>query len=160
NLTGAGEPELLASARASAAFWTVSGTTPQLGRVFTEDDDRPGHDRVVVLSDSLWRRRFSADPAIVGKAITLNGEPYDVIGVLPPSFALCRLDALFPLPARPTPIDAWKPLALRQDEILPLSSFNYTALARLKPEVSLRQAEAEINTLQAGITANLPDRTE
>ena len=75
NLTGAGEPEQLLGARASAALFPMLGVRPQLGRVFLPEEDEIGRDRVVVLDDALWRRRFGADRGIVGRTITLNGNP-------------------------------------------------------------------------------------
>ena len=82
NLTGAGDPVLLEGVRASAEFFPVLGISPMLGRVFTAEDDQPGHERVVVLSHRLWRSRFGSDAGIVGKVVDLNGYPYTVVGVM------------------------------------------------------------------------------
>ena len=82
NLTGTGEPELLSGALASASVFRVLGVSPQLGRGFLDEEDPEGH-QVAVISDSLWKRRFSADPSIVGRKIMLNGRPHVVVGVLP-----------------------------------------------------------------------------
>ena len=86
NLTGAGEPERLLGARISANLLPLLGVSPVLGRGFTEEEDEIGNDTVVLLSDVLWRRRFGADPSIVGKTIMLNGVPYTVVGVMGPDF--------------------------------------------------------------------------
>ena len=94
-LTGSGEPEELAGARASADLFPMLGVRPQLGRVFLPEEDQQGRDRVVVLNDELWRRRFAADPQIVGRNITLNGEPYEVVGVLPADFRFPKISDLF-----------------------------------------------------------------
>ena len=87
NLTGRGDPVRLEGARVSAGFFPSLGIAPQLGRVFTTDEDRIGHEHEVVLSDRLWRERFGGDAAIVGRAVDLNGAPYTVVGVMPSGFA-------------------------------------------------------------------------
>ena len=84
NLTGAGEPEQLLGARASAELFPMLGVKPRLGRMFLPEEDEVGRDRVVVLDDALWRSRFGGDSAVIGRTMTLNGQPHTVIGVLPP----------------------------------------------------------------------------
>ena len=86
NLSGDGPPERLPGARVSANYFTLLGVQPQLGRTFNEDEDRRGDDRVVILNNGLWKRRFAGDPSIVGKTLRLDGVPYTVVGVLPPTF--------------------------------------------------------------------------
>jgi hypothetical protein len=86
NLTGAGEPERLPAARVSSSLFPMLGARLQLGRTFLEEEDQPGRDHVVVLSDTLWKRRFAADPTIIGRKIALGGSPYEIIGVLSSSF--------------------------------------------------------------------------
>ncbi len=78
------EPERVLGAAVNWRLFSMLGIAPALGRDFTADDDRPGAASVVMLSDELWRRRYNADPAIVGRAVTVNALPYTVIGVLPP----------------------------------------------------------------------------
>ena len=90
NLTGSGKPEQVRGAIVSAAIFPVLGVQPPLGRAFTEQEDQSGHDQVVILADSLWRRRYQADPAIVGRKILLDGKPSEVVGVLPASFHFPR----------------------------------------------------------------------
>ncbi len=104
-LTGAGNPQFLSGYNFSANYFSILGVSPQLGRTFTAEEDRPGAPKVVVLSDKLWRGTFLADPAILGKTVTLDGEPYRVIGVMPRT-----LDSFKPgvqlwmlICARPTP---------------------------------------------------------
>ncbi len=82
NLTGAGEPERLGAARVTANFFSVLGVPAQLGRTFVSEEGQDGKDRVVVLTDSLWRRRFGANRALLGQTISLNGVPHVVIGIL------------------------------------------------------------------------------
>src|SRR5262249_33149469 len=87
NLTGEGEPERLNGPRVSASVFRVLGARPIVGRTFTDDDDRIGHDRVAILTYGLWVRRFAADPALVGRSIRLNNVPHTVVGVMGPEFA-------------------------------------------------------------------------
>lgn len=85
NLADQGQPpERIVGTRVTWNFFALFGVAPSYGRTFTEAEDRPGQNRVVVLSERLWRRRFGADPAMVGRSIRMSGEPYDVIGIMPP----------------------------------------------------------------------------
>src|SRR5512132_369455 len=86
NLTDGGDPERLQGMAATHTFLPMLGIEAAQGRVFSPEEDQPGRNRVVVLSDGLWRRRFAADPNLVGNTIRLNGENYTVIGIMPPSF--------------------------------------------------------------------------
>ena len=154
-LTGTGEPEQIAAALVSANLFPMLGVQPALGRGFLEEEDRPGHNRVVVLSDSFWRRRFSADRSILGKTILLDGAPFVVAGVMPASFhffANHQLSALATLEPR---TDVFRPLAINIEDIGMMGEFNYMALGRLKPGVTPERALAELNAAQAGIAAQL-----
>ena len=158
NLTGLGEPEQLGGSRVSANFFHTLGVQPQLGRDFLEEEDRPGHNDVALLTDSLWKRRFGRDPSIAGKKIVLGGVPHTVVGVLPPSFHFPKghqLDLLMTLPEK---TEVFKPLGLdlAQDQ----DNFNYIALGRLRSGVTRERARAELNVLQAGISSKLPDKME
>src|SRR5262245_23518963 len=86
NLEGKGAPEKLGTTLVTKDFFSVLGVGPALGRTFLPEEDRPGHDRVVILSHSLWQRRFGGDPAIIGQKTTLSGNVYTVVGVMPPGF--------------------------------------------------------------------------
>jgi putative ABC transport system permease protein len=136
NLTGDGDPERVPATRVSGDYFRVQGIPAALGRTFGRDEDEPGKNRVVVLSDGLWRRVYGADRAAVGKTIQLNGESYTILGVMPPEFrAFFSRDA-----------DIWTPLALRPDQF---DANAYTSewlllTARLKPGVGLQQAQAEM----------------
>ena len=137
NLTGAGEPERLLAARLSANLLPVLGVSPVLGRGFTEEEDEIGNERVVLLSDSLWRRRFGADPSIVGKAITLSGVPHTVVGVMGPDFQY---------PARE--FQAWTPNTISPGELTRKARGNNNlAVARLKPGVTLEDAQSEMSAI-------------
>jgi putative ABC transport system permease protein len=138
-LTGYGESEDIYGGLASANLFDVLGIVPQLGRAFLPQEDTPGKDHVVMLTDSFWRNRFHGDPTIVGRSITLDGKPFQVVGILPASFR-------FPLLT-----DYFKPLGLDPGQFSPLGEFDYTAIARLKPGTSVAQALAELNVIQARI---------
>ena len=135
NVSGATEPEHLVSAAVSAGFFDVLGVAPALGRAFTTEEDRPGGPCVVVLTDSLWHRRYTGDSGIVGRTVELNSESCLVTGVLPPSFRFDQNADIF----MPTRI----PAATRD------LGHSYFMLARLKPGVTLAQAQAELQTLLA-----------
>jgi len=141
NLTGAGDPERLLAARISANLLPVLGVSPAMGRGFTDEEDEVGNERVVLLSDALWRRRFAADPSIVGKAINLSGVPHEVVGVMGPDFQY---------PARE--FQVWVPLSLSPGELTRKTRGNNNlAVARLKPEVTVEEAQAEMSAIAARI---------
>ena len=112
---------------------------------------------MVVLMNDLWRTQFQSDPAILGKTITLNGFQYSVIGVMPPSFHLPVMQDLANNTDRAQPVEVLMPQVFDQDQLAaPMRDFNYFALGRLKPGVTVAQANAEINALQHSISASLP----
>ncbi len=102
HLTGAGDPMALLGVRVAATFFQVMGVAPAIGRTFTADEDSEGRGDAVILSDRLWRSRFASDPAIVGRTVRLNDRPFQVVGVMPPSFA-------FPPGNAGTTPDLWTP---------------------------------------------------
>ncbi len=153
NLTGAGEPELVGGARVSANLFTLLGIVPQQGRVFVEEEDRRGNDRVAILTDSLWKRRFSSDASLVGRTISLDGHPYVVVGILPPDFRFPRHEQLGALSTLAARTDVFKPLGLEPWEISSPGDYNYAVIARLKPGATPERAQAEIDTAQTSIGA-------
>ncbi len=145
NLTETGDPERLMGMAITHTFLPMLGIEPARGRVFTPEEDQPGHNRVVVLSDGLWRRRFAGDPNLVGNTIRLNGEHYTVIGVMPPSFQFGREFA--------QQIDLFSPIAFTPEQLETnrwRSEFLFV-VAKLKPSVTLLQAQAEMDTIAANI---------
>ena len=151
-LTGASEPERLSSARVSPSLFAMLGTRAQLGRLFLDEEDADGRDHVVVLSDDLWRRRFNADPLILGRTVRLDDDPYQVVGVLPATFVFPALSALYPI----TIADAgqpqiWKPFAATAADRDPQSGFNFASLAQLASGVSPAQALSALNAEQAAL---------
>jgi putative ABC transport system permease protein len=159
NLTGAGEPDRLLAGRVSSNLFATLGVEPQLGRSFLEEEDQPGRDRVVVLNDALWRRRFAADPAVIGRTIRLDGEPYEVVGVLPSDFSFPKLSELYDISVVAGQPQLWKPFAATAQELTPLGSFNFVCIGRLRPGVSPDQALVDLNAVQATLGTQLPDKT-
>ncbi len=149
NLTGQGDPQRLTGQRASAQFFPALGVTPMLGRVPRPDEDSIGRDHVVVLSYGLWRRTFGGDSSLVGKPISLNGESYDVIGVMPPSF----------VDPWNRGADIWTPIALDPKLNVPgrfTNEFlNLTAL--LKPGVTVQQAKRDMTAFADQLKKEYPD---
>lgn len=146
NLSGNGEPERLFGARVSSSLFPVLGVTPAIGRTFTEDEDEIGHDSVALLSDGLWRRRFGADPSIVGRTITLSGVSHTVVGVMRPDFQY---------PGRE--FQLWTPLTINPDEITrKVPGYNFLAVARLERGVTLDQAQSEMNTISTRLEGAYP----
>ncbi|MBV9506863.1 MAG: ABC transporter permease [Acidobacteriia bacterium] len=144
NLTGRGDPEQVSAARVSWNFFQTLGVRPMPGRAFFEAEDKPGGDTVVLLTDSFWRRRFAADPAAVGSHLTLDQRDYTVIGILPASF---RFDPFGQDLGLVAPRVFELNIATPQQVYAGAGFLNY--VARLRPGISLRQAQAEMETLAA-----------
>ena len=156
NLTGSGQPEQVRGATVSATILQVLGVQPPLGRVFTEQEDQSGHDQVAILADSLWRRRYQADPAIVGRKILLDGKPREVVGVLPASFNFPRLAKLGQQYAGEG-LEIYIPLGYEAEDLkVHMGDFNFWPTARLHPGVSTAKAQAELNVVQAAISKQIP----
>jgi len=147
-LTGEGDPIRVPAARVSASLFPLLGIHPALGRAFSEEEDQPGHDGVAVISDRLWRSRFQASPAILGRKILANGAPLEVIGVLPVGAKLLD-DA-----------DLYVPFAIRDSDLAVMSEFDYQCVARLKAGVSISQARADLNVIQSNIVKDLPEKVD
>src|SRR5882762_2527457 len=147
NLTGVGEPERLDGRRVSANLFDLLGVPALLGRTFVPEDDRSGS-RVVLLSYSLWQRRFGSDPGIIGRAVTLNGQSYTVIGVMPRSMHL---------PAYGTWRDqVWVPIAFTNEETTQRGNHFLEVIARIRPGITLKQAQAEMETIAARLAKEYP----
>lgn len=149
NLTGGDAPARVLGGTVSADLFTVLGAKPVLGRTFTTQEDRPKANHVVVLGDGLWHRRFNADPGIIGRAIALDGEQYEVIGVMPHGF---QLPTDFKEPDR---TELWVPLAI-DPASASRGSHYLLAVARLKPGVSLEQARAGMNLVTGNLIHQYP----
>jgi predicted permease len=160
NLTGTGEPQRVNRARVSPALFRMLGVQAQVGRMLLDEEDAHGKDDVVVLSHEFWQSRFAGDPGIVGRTIKLNDRPYRVVGVLPASFHFPKLSQLYAMTIAEDRPDVWKPFALRDEEKDEMGDFNFVCIAKARPGVTAAQAEAELNGIQAGISARLPEKVE
>jgi putative ABC transport system permease protein len=147
NLTSGGEPKLLSADAVTANLFDVLGVTPFLGRNFSADADQAGHNHEVILTDTLWRNRFRRDPNIIGQAIALNGSPYTVVGVLPPTLHFPQADQLMPISGSATEPELFVPAVFEKWELAPDAGFGWGAIARLKPDVRQEQATAELNVI-------------
>jgi predicted permease len=145
-LSGAGEPERVTANRASSDLFRVLGVQPGFGREFSAEEELPGHP-VAVLSYGLWQRRFAGSRDVLGQIIELDRKPYTIIGVMPQSF-------VFPLPGlgQGPAADVWVPLALSREELSDFGdNFSWSVVARLKPGVTLSQANAELQIAARGV---------
>ncbi len=143
-LTGSGEPEAISGLQISASVFDILGTPAAMGRVFTAEEDQRGRDGVIVLADGFWRRRFGADPKVLGRTLLLDGTPHVVIGILPASFALEKADAYIPL-------------AMNTDSLVQQRSWhNFKGLVRLKKDVPVKQANAQLGALAASLRSEYP----
>jgi predicted permease len=138
-----GPPEAISQSRVTAAFFDVLRVRPAIGRVFGAENEVDGRDRVAVLSDAFWRRRFGGDPAIVGRTIPIDGNAYEVIGIMPPGFT-------YPVGAL-QPAELWMPWVPTPAERVRgrMRTFYLQSIARLKPGVSIEEARAQMNQVAA-----------
>jgi putative ABC transport system permease protein len=143
-LTGDGEPEELPMQLVSAQFFPIVGVQPAMGRWFTMEEDRP-RSRIAVISDRLWRRRFGADPNILQRPITIQGNPYNVVGVMPSGFSF--LDKR---------VELWLPIGFPAEARTPRGRW-ISVVGRLKPGVSLDQADADMKRVAGDLTQRFPD---
>lgn len=148
NLTGVGEPVRLRGGRVSGDYFRTIGVPAALGRALLPEDDAPGREREVVISDGLWKRLFGADRSIVGRTISLNGEGYTVVGVMPSSFKdFWSRD-----------VEIWRPLALTPDNFVAGNFTNewLNLTARLKPGVTLDQAARDMRAFAEKLKRDNP----
>jgi putative ABC transport system permease protein len=151
-LTGGSEAERLLGGRVSAAFFPLLRVSAYLGRTFTPDDDRPGAPPVALLTHGLWQRRFGASPGVVGRSLTVDGEPHTVVGVLPASFA-------FPMDLEEA--ELFTPMAREDEESRRERGMHYLAiLGRLGAGATLEGARAELGGVSARLAQSYPESNE
>jgi putative ABC transport system permease protein len=149
NLTGGGEPERLDGQLVSANVFSILGVAPAIGRTFLPNEDQVGQENVVVLSDALWQRRFNRDPSILNRTIALNGESFTVVGVMPRGFFF---------PVRETAL--WLPWAMEPEQASGRGDHYLTLVARLKPEITLERANADLTAIGQRLAAEYPRTNE
>ncbi|HEX5835667.1 MAG TPA: ABC transporter permease [Pyrinomonadaceae bacterium] len=149
NLTGAGEPEQLEGQLVTANVFALLGVPAAVGRTFAADEDQTGRDQVVVLSDALWQRRFNRDPGVINRTITLNGESYTVVGVMPSGFFFPERE-----------VELWLPWAMEPGQAEGRGDHYFRLVARLNPGVTREQANAEAEAIAARLAAEYPRTNE
>jgi putative ABC transport system permease protein len=152
-LTGRGEPARLQGVVATADLFSLLGVSPILGRTFLPDEDKPSDSgRVAILSEQLFRKRFNSDPSILNQAITLDGRPFTIVGVMPASFEF---------PIQNEPIELWTTIAgdaSGEDPVTGQRGAHFLrVIGRLKPGVTQEQAQAELTTIAARLEQQYPD---
>jgi putative ABC transport system permease protein len=149
NLTGIGQPERLLASRTTSQFFRVFGVSPLLGRTFEEGEDHAGREKVVVLSHGFWQRRFGGDTGIVGRKILLDGEPYDVIGVMPVGFYSFFNRNL----------DLWAPAVFQPEQFGDDRRTNefLVAAGRLRAGMTVEQAKRDVTAFADGLKKDYPD---
>jgi len=145
NLTGIGDPVRVNTSLVNASFFSILGVEPRQGRTFAEDDDQPGRDKVVLVSDALWRSRFAADAGLVGQTLGLSGESYTVIGIMPPGFHF------------PDQGDLWIPLAIDKANPGGRGSHGLEVVARLRPGVTPQQAQTDLTNISSTLEQRYPN---
>ena len=157
NLTGGDMPERIAGAVVTPSLFPLLGVPPVKGRVFNDSEFGEGNDGVVMISEGLWRRRFNSDPQLVGAQVAVNGRSFTVVGIMPAKFE-------FPLPLFGVQggtfaerADIWKPIAFTKSELESRGSRSYGVIGRLKPNVTIAQAQAEADTIVANWHPLFPD---
>ncbi len=157
NLTGRNEPERIEGTQVSPSLFPLLRAQPMLGRAFTPEEEKQGAARVVIMSHGLWQRRFGGDANILGQAVTLDGEQYEVVGVMPPNFTFPQnsgLPAYFPFALK---TDLWTPRVLTEEERQNRGSHHIAVIGRLKPGSTLQQAQAELTTIARRLEQQYPD---
>ena len=160
NLTGGDMPERVQGANVTPSVFPVLGVQPIKGRVFNPEEMGEGKDGVIVVSERLWKRRFNSDPHLVGQQLQINGRSFTVVGIMPAQFE-------FPLPLFGVQgatfaerADIWKPVAFTEQEMQSRGSRSYGVVGRLKPGVTLKQAQAELDTVIANWHPLFPNNYE
>lgn len=146
-LTGE-RPESLLMGSVTSDFFSVIGTPPAAGRVFLPEEDQPGRNLVVVISDSFWKSHLGSDPHAVGKPLTLSRQQYTIVGIMPPSFELKSWGA--------TNVQMWSPMGWDDKERAIRGNHNYQVIARLRPGVDLKAAKAELDSVSQHLAAQYP----
>jgi putative ABC transport system permease protein len=147
-LTSEGEAERVMSVEASPALFELLGVPPIVGRVFTDEDERPGHERQLILSYATWMRRFGGDPGVLDRTLQLDDATYTIVGVMPRDFRL---------PATDPAVEMWSPLTFDMRALASRPHRMYQALGRLGPGVTLEQARQDMTAVASGIASENPD---
>ncbi len=148
-LTGGGNAEAVLAGAVGDDFFKVVRASPSLGRVFLPEEDAPARSHVVILSGGLWKSHFGGTADVIGRTLTLDGEAYSIIGVMPAAFAV----ASWAVTAR----DIWVPLAYSDAARAVRDNHNAHVIARLKPGVDSAQAQSEMNVISKRLEQEYPE---
>ena len=154
NLTSKGEPERVGTIRVSSNLLPMLGQAAAVGRIFAPNEDSPGRPATAVLSYGMWLRHFGADPKMIGKSVTLNGVPYEVVGIMSRAFSLPR--EVLPTLDGAEQADILLPLPLPLDAAQNRDHEDYNIMGKLRPGVSIAQAQAEMDTITARLRHDYP----
>ena len=154
NLTSKGEPERVGTIRVSSNLLPMLGQAAAVGRIFAPNEDSPGRPATAVLSYGMWLRHFGADPKMIGKSVTLNGVPYEVVGIMPRAFSLPR--EVLPTLDGAEQADILLPLPMPPDAAQNRDHEDYNIMGKLRPGVSIAQAQAEMDTITARLRHDYP----
>lgn len=154
NLTGPGGPEHVDGARVSSSFFPMLSASPMLGRVFLPDEDEPGKPATVILSHGFWQRRFGSDPEIIGRTLTLNGNNFTVVGVMPPGFSIGK--EVMPAVNGIEKADLLLPLPMSESARANRGNEDFNIFARLKPGFTVNQAQAEMDVIAGRMKEQYP----
>jgi putative ABC transport system permease protein len=147
--TGGGEPEVLFGVQVTEGFWDALGIRPALGRGFLSEEHVAGGRRSVIISHALWRRKFGGDQGVINRAVSLDGEAWTIVGVLPSDFA----PQLMP---RPGELSVWTPKIIQEHEKRTRGSAWWNVVARLKPGVTIEQAQSEMDAISIALAREHP----
>jgi putative ABC transport system permease protein len=145
SLSASADPVAVTGAAVSSDFFSVLRSNVSQGRTFLPEEEQPGRDQVVVLSDGLWQQAFGSNPNLIGQTLTLNSRSFTVIGIMPAGFQY------------PPEVELWVPLAWNEAERQTRSIHDYQVIARLKQDVSLAQSQAEMNTISSRLEQQYPE---
>jgi predicted permease len=154
NLAGGDTPERVDAVQTTSNLFTLLGARPLLGRFFLPEEDAPDRPQTVVLSHSIWQRRFGSDPNVLGRAITLSGDSYTVVGVLPRDFSLGY--EVMPTVSAVQQPEFFVPLALSAKEMESQGDENYNVVARLKPGATVERAQTELDVVASRLAQQFP----
>jgi predicted permease len=148
SLSASDDPVAVTGAAVSSEFFSVLRSNPSQGRTFLPEEEQPGRDQAVVISHGLWQRAFGANPNLIGQTLTLNSRSFTVIGIMPAGFEF------------PREAELWVPLAWDDNERQTRSIHDYVVIARLNPNVSLAQAQAEMSTISSRLEQQYPEENK
>jgi predicted permease len=155
NLTGQGDPERVGAIRVSSNLLSMLGAHPALGRLLTPDEDSPGRPSTAILTNGMWARRFGRDPHIIGRSLIINGQLYEIVGVLPQSFSLSQ--ETLPLLYGTEQAEIFLPLPLTPAASQVRDHEDYNIIGKLKPGILVSQAQAEMDIITARLRREFPE---